>query len=271
MRLAELTKAWGEYLATRDREVRDRLLLHYIPLAKQVVGQVMDRVGIALPPDLEYEDLLSYGILGLMDALDRFDLRRGSRFESYARLRIKGEVVDGLRSMDPVPRWVREKAGLIEKERFEMMSRMGRRPSDDEIAQQLGLSVAAVRRVLDDAGWRTVSLDHPLLSDDGGEEVVLGEAVADGSALVAEAWAENNELLEMLGDGIRRLSERERMVVALYYEGGLTMKQIAPHVGVSESMVSRVHSAAKASLRAHLESYVSAADEAHGNEHDLHG
>jgi RNA polymerase sigma factor for flagellar operon FliA len=252
MTLSELAQVWSAYLETKDRALRDHLIMHYIPYVERVIKRLRERLGVGLPPGVEYEDLLSYGIIGLMGALDRFDPGRGAKFESYARRRIWGEAVDGLRSMGPISRRVWERATEIEQWRGRMVAELGREPSDSEIAERMGLSLAEVHERLVHGRPVTVSLEDVMSGDDGKEPLSLSDLVGDDSMVEPWVSVEEEEFARVLAEALGGLPERERLIVQLYYQEELTMREIGALVGVSESRVSQLHAAAISSLRVRL-------------------
>jgi RNA polymerase sigma factor for flagellar operon FliA len=206
---------------------------------------------------VEYEDLLSYGIIGLMGAFDRFDPGRGAKFETYARRRIWGEAVDGLRSMGPVSRWAWEMATEVEELRERMVGELGREPRDGEVAERMGLTVVEVHERLARGRPVTVSLEDVIGVDEGEGVVRLGDLVGDASVEEPGVSVEEEDSAKVLAEALGELPERERRIIHLYYEEELTMREIGALVGLSESRVSQLHSAAVASLRGGMEEYAS--------------
>lgn len=250
--LADLEELWAAYKKTNAPELRQRLIVHYVPLVKQAIG----RLAMSLPPDLEYEDLVSYGIVGLIDALARFDPRRGTGFESYARLRIKGSVIDVLRSIGLVPRSIRDRAKAIEKCRSQLRQDLGRDLTDQEVAERMGLPLSRFHRILAQTSHPIISLDCPLSFDDKGEPFCLGDILEGDSFAAPAIQAEDSEVLEALREAIRELPERERVVISLYYYEELTMKETSRVLEVSESWVSQLHARAICSIRSRLLDYM---------------
>lgn len=245
-----LVRLWKRYKKTRSPELRERLILEYAPLVKHVAG----RLAVMLPPHVEFDDLVSYGMFGLVEAVERYDFERGVKFETYAAARIRGAIIDGLRSADWVPRSVRQKARALEKELIRLESRLGRAASDDEIAQALGMTVQEYDRLLAElSGASLVSLDEVWVADPEEEsQLRLLETVSNESAASPEDSLEEKELERLLAEAIDRLPERERLVVALYYHEGLTLKEIGRVLGVTESRVCQIHTKAILRLRAYL-------------------
>ena len=245
---AEIADVWDQYAATRDRALREQLILENAPLVKYVV----DRMAISLPAVLEYDDLISHGIVGLMQAVDRYDPGRGVPFQVYAATRIRGQVLDTLRRLDLVPRSVRQRAREIENAIRRLREKLGRTPTDEEIGRQLGMSANAVRDHLQNATCILISLDGQLLQGDG-QGLPLSELLEDESALTPLAHLEEMDVRERLRDALQELAERERLVLSLYHEQELTMKEIGHVLGVSESRVSQIYSKTVLTLRAIME------------------
>lgn len=226
---------------------RDRLIEQYAPLVKYVVG----RLAIGLPAILDYEDILSYGTIGLIEALDRFDPGKGVKFETYAISRIRGAIIDALRSLDRLPRSVRQKAKRLEQATNELTVALGREPTDEELASAAGMTLPQYHRALVDASWVTVSLDGLLDRDDSGE----GSSTELPASPDAEDFThrlEKRQLIEALADSVRTLPERELLIVSLYYKEEMTMKEIAQILDISESRVCQLHGRALGRLRARL-------------------
>src|ERR671919_508186 len=203
---------WQQFKRTGDRALRDRLILTYAPLVKYVAG----RLGSGLPAHVEEGDLVSYGLLGLIGAIERFDPDRDIKFETYAIARIKGSIIDELRSMDWVPRSVRARARDIERTIAQLEAKLGRAPTDEDIARI--------------------------------------DTIEDPQAAEPQAAMAHTELREALGEAIARLPEREKLVVTLYYYEELTLREIGEVLGVTESRVSQLHTKAILRLKARLSS-----------------
>lgn len=240
---------WRAYKHVRDSAARQDLILRYAHLVKYVAG----RVAIALPPSVEFDDLLSYGTLGLMDAIEKFDPARGVKFETYALSRIRGAMIDGLRAMDWVPRSVRQKARDVETAMRRLERELGRSASDQEVAAALGMSLAQFGDLLAEvAGTTLTSLDELWRPDEDADELPLRDRIEDGRVIDPQAAYEDRELREELGRAINGLSDRERLVIALYYYEGLTLKEIGRVLEVTEARVCQIHSKAILRLRARL-------------------
>ncbi|MFQ5340563.1 MAG: FliA/WhiG family RNA polymerase sigma factor [Anaerolineae bacterium] len=242
---AEIADVWNQYAATRDRVLREQLILENASLVKYVV----DRMAISLPAVLEYDDLISHGIVGLMQAVDRYDPGRGVPFQAYAATRIRGQVLDTLRSLDMVPRSIRQRAREIEDAIRQLRERLGRTPTDEEIGRQLGMSADAVRTHLQNATCVLVSLDGQLLRGDD-QGLPLSELLEDESTLTPVAYLEEVDVRDRLHNALQELTERERLVLSLYHEQELTMKEVGYVLDVSESRVSQIYSKTVLTLRA---------------------
>ena len=247
---AAISGLWAEYKSAASRDARDRLILHYSPLVKYVAG----RVSVGLPQNIEQSDLVSYGIFGLIDAIEKFDPARKIKFETYAIARIKGAIIDELRSIDWVPRSVRAKARSVERAYARLENQLLRTPSDDEVADELGISPTELQAIFRQISFvGVVALDEMLSSGSGerGESTTLGDTIPDkGEGPVAQF--EGEEQKQLLATAINRLGEREKMVLVLYYYEGFTLAQIGEVLGVTESRVCQIHTKAVLQLRARL-------------------
>ena len=240
-----LEQLWEEFRGG-SAEAREQLILHYAPLVKYVAG----RLGAGLPQTVEQADLVSNGMFGLMDALDRFDPGRQVKFETFAIPRIRGAILDELRAMDWVPRSIRFKARELEKATADLEARLRRPPSDDEIADHLGVSSSELRQVLTQISFVSVmALDEVSGSDEGGESRTLLDTLADAATADPTEAMEGQEMRMMLTSAINGLSEREKLVVTLYYFEGLTLSEIGEILGVTESRVCQIHTKAVGGLR----------------------
>ncbi|HZQ57131.1 MAG TPA: RNA polymerase sigma factor WhiG [Acidimicrobiales bacterium] len=247
---AAISGLWAEYKATGARDARDRLIVHYSPLVKYVAG----RVSVGLPQNIEQADLVSYGIFGLIDAIEKFDPARKIKFETYAIARIKGAIIDELRSIDWVPRSVRAKARSVERAYAKLENQLLRTPSDEEVAFELGISPGELQAIFRQISFvGVVALDEMLSSGSGerGESTTLGDTIPDkGEGPVAQF--EGEEQKQLLASAINRLGEREKMVLVLYYYEGFTLAQIGDVLGVTESRVCQIHTKAVLQLRSRM-------------------
>ena len=241
---------WLQYTKTKDKAIRDRLILTYAPLVKYVAG----RVGSGLPAHVDEEDLVSYGLLGLMGAIDRFDPTRDIKFETFAIARIKGAIIDELRSLDWVPRSVRSRARDIERAMADLERVLHRAPTDAELAEKLGMTEEELDDSLTDISRSSIAALDELwtISGSSGDQVSLIDTIEDTSGPDPQGALAQTELRDALGDAIARLPEREKLVVTLYYYEELTLREIGDVLGVTESRVSQRHTKAILRLKARL-------------------
>lgn len=248
--MGDLEKLWTEYVRTKSSELRNRLIESYAPLARYVV----DRLNLRPSAALDYEDLLSQAVVGLIDAVDRFDPTRGIKFETYAYHRIRGAVMDMLRELDWLPRSVRQKEGELADAYARLQERRGRAPTDGELADELDLSPEELDELARDVAFQaTQSLDEVIASE-GGDVGTIGDMIADASAPSPQEHTERAAERELLAQAIGVLPDTERTVVSLYYYEGLTLKEIGRVLGVTESRSCQIHGKAMLRLRAHVQS-----------------
>jgi RNA polymerase sigma factor for flagellar operon FliA len=251
VKTVELRELWRRYKTDGDEKARERLVLAYSPLVKFVAG----RMSTGLPAHVEEADLISYGLLGLISAIERFDPGRAIKFETFAITRIKGSVIDELRSLDWVPRSVRARAREIEKANAMLEHKLHRAPTDAEMAQQLDTSVEDFQSSLTQiSNSSVVALDELwTLSDASGDQVSLLDTIKDPEAVDPAQAVDKSELKDRLAEAIGRLPEREKLVVALYYYENLTLREIGEVLGVTESRVSQLHTKAVLRLKSRLQ------------------
>jgi len=244
------TPLWLEYKANHSADAREKLILHYSPLVKYVAG----RVSSGLPPSVEFGDLVSYGVFGLLDAIDKYDPDRGIKFETYAIARIKGAIIDELRADDWVPRSVRFKAREIERAYTVLESELRRIPTDEEVAEKLGVTMEEYLNLLSKMSLISlVALDELwTVSGDRPDKISLADTVEDVKVKDPSKTFEIEEMKDMIAEAINHLPERERIVVSLYYFEGLTMREIGEVLSVTESRVCQMHTKAILRLRARL-------------------
>jgi RNA polymerase sigma factor for flagellar operon FliA len=245
----ELDQLWADFKQSGDRELRDQLIVHYSPLVKYVAG----RVAVGLPQNVEQADLVSYGIFGLIDAIEKFDPARGYKFETYAIARIKGAILDELRSIDWVPRSVRAKARAVEKAIAKLEGERHRTPTDEELALELEMTDDQFQQTLSQISFvGLVALDEMLsVGGDRGESLTLGDTLADSGEGPVQAY-EVEEMRHILADAINRMPEREKIVLTLYYYEGLTLAEIGQVLGVTESRVCQIHTKSVLQLRSRI-------------------
>jgi RNA polymerase sigma factor for flagellar operon FliA len=245
-----IAQLWREYKATGEERLRERLILHYSPLVKYVAG----RVGVGLPPNIEQADLVSYGIFGLIDAIQKFDLERAIKFETYAISRIKGAIIDELRSIDWIPRSVRYKAREVEKAYAALEARLHRTPTEAEVAAELGIALEDLHTIFSQVSFvNVVALDELLTSGgEKGDKLSLVDTLEDTKAEDPVQAFESEETKYLLAKAINTLPEREKIVVTLYYYEGLTLAEIGQVLGVTESRICQMHTKAVLQLRGKL-------------------
>ncbi|MFN8558723.1 MAG: FliA/WhiG family RNA polymerase sigma factor [Dehalococcoidia bacterium] len=237
--------AWTRYLETGDPASRDHLILQHTPLVKYVIG----RLAIHLPQVLEFEDLLGYGTLGLIQAFERFDPNRGVKFESFAVMRIRGAILDALRSLRGLPQSVTDKAKRMQRTAIELENTLGRPPTDDELASALSISTEQLNQQMVDASWVTVSLDNILDNQaDGDVRALTSHRSEDDVATMVE----RREMVAELAEALKTLTDRERLILNLYYHDELTMREIGQVLEVSEGRVCQLHARALHKLRVAL-------------------
>jgi RNA polymerase sigma factor FliA len=246
----ELNDDWRRYKEGGDERARERLVVAYSPLVKYVAG----RMSSGLPAHVEESDLISYGLIGMISAIERFDLSREIKFETYAIPRIRGAIIDELRSLDWVPRSVRVRGREIERANAKLEGRLQRAPSDEEVAAELGISMEEFQLSLVQISNSTLSaLDEAWSIADGSpDRLSLLDTLQDPDAPDPANVVDASELKDAVVDAIERLPEREKLVVALYYYENLTLREIGEVLGVTESRISQVHAKAMLRLRVHL-------------------
>lgn len=240
---------WREYKIESRLEAREKLILHYAPIVKYVAG----RICANLPQNVDQGDIVSYGIFGLIDAVEKYDVEREVKFETYAISRIKGAIIDELRCLDWVPRSIRTRAKEIERAYVDLENRLKRIPTDEEVADALGISTDEYRDILAQVSSTSMlALDELWSSSDRDDRISLIDTIEDTSSPEPSLAFEFEEMKELLGQALNRLTEREKTVIALYYYDGLTLKEIGEILGVTESRVSQLHTKAVLRLRGKL-------------------
>jgi RNA polymerase sigma factor for flagellar operon FliA len=233
-------------LRSGERGARDELVVKYAPLVKYVIG----RMAISLPAAMDSDDVLSAGTIGLLHAVDRFDPDQGVRFETYALQRIRGAIIDTIRSLSPLSRGAGRRARLLDETTAILAQRLGRAPTQDELARELGIDQAELGRMLLESAHVIVSLDGAGGGgDEDGDVQSLRDLLHDPDEAGTDEVVEENELVERLGTAIEALPPRDRLVLNLYYHEELTLKEISRVIEVSESRVSQIHTAAVMKLR----------------------
>lgn len=242
-------KLWDDYAKTKSPEIREKIILEYAPLVKLVAG----RLSMYLGYNVEYDDLVSYGIFGLIDAIDKYDNMKAVKFETYASLRIRGAILDQIRKMDWIPRTIRQKQKKIDTAIKEIEASMGRAATDEEIAKSLGISEDEY------TDWQSQMKITGVVS--------LNEFMESGSEVPAEQnnqhrfespeeVIEKEELKQVLAQALELLTEKEKKVILLYYYEDLTLKEISNVLEVSESRISQLHTRALQKLKGKMGNYI---------------
>ena len=245
-----IASAWLEFKGTGDRALRERLILHYAPLVASVAG----RLGMRLPSSVEQADLVSYGMFGLIDAIEKYELDRSVKFETYASSRIRGAIIDELRAIDWIPRSVRTKARAVDRAYAELEGELRRTPSESEIAGRLEVGVSELRTVFAQLSNVNVAALDELLGAgaERTDKVSLLDTLEDHRIPDPAGSFEAQETKFLLARAIEQLGEREKIVLVLYYYEGMTLAEIGRVLGVTESRISQMHTAAMLRLRARL-------------------
>ncbi|GIW82789.1 MAG: RNA polymerase sigma factor [Gemmatales bacterium] len=242
----DIQQVWREYRARPTVELRNQLVEHYLPLVKYNAERIWSR----LPDGVELDDLISAGVFGLMDAIDAFDLDRGVKFETYCVPRIRGAMLDELRTMDWVPRLVRSKASKLEETRKALEVELGRPPNADEMAERLGVSIDEFEKMVGDAtAVSLVSLNKKWYETDSYKDVREIDILEDKKAEDPTDRLQNRDLMRLVTRGLNR---NERLIIILYYYEDMTMKEIGATLDLSESRVSQMHSSIVSRLQAQL-------------------
>lgn len=243
----EIRNLWISYKSEGGEPLRNQLMETYLPLVKYNA----ERIHAKLPDEVDVEDLMSAGIFGLMDAIDAFDMDRGVKFETYCAPRIRGAILDELRSMDWVPRLVRSRSSQVENARKSLEMQLGRKPTDDELTKKLGVNDDEYAKIRKDAGAvQTVSLSRKWFETDSNKDVREIDVLQDGKQINPFSAVQKRDLKDLITKG---LSRAERLIIVLYYYEEMTMKEIGVTLDLSESRVSQMHSSILARLKAQLQ------------------
>ena len=232
----------------QEADEREEMIIKYIPYVKYIASRIV----IGKPPGVEYEDLISFGIIGLIDAIEKFDVSKGLKFETYATLRIKGAIIDELRKMSWIPKSAFSKLAFLNQKREELEANLNREPSDIELSKSMGITLDEVRNIETFTNYvSVVSLDEVFFKNDE-EDINLKNIVEDETSPQPERILEEDEKKSMLAKSIDMLSDKDKTVLNLYYYEKLTLKEIGKILSISESRVSQLHSRALIRLRENM-------------------
>jgi RNA polymerase sigma factor for flagellar operon FliA len=240
---------WQKYRKGRDPDIRETFIKQYSPLIKYVAG----KIAIGMPANVEFDDLVGFGVFGLLDAIDKFDPDKNVKFKTYAVTRIRGAIFDELRSMDWVPRSVRQKTREVEDAVGELESRLGRPATDHEIAGALGMGEDEyLKTMMKISGASIISIHEVWYSGDENDKASIADSIESPSSLNPEIMAERDEIRRVIVEAISELPDNEKKILVLYYFEDLTLKEIGLVLGVTESRVSQLHTKAITRLRGRL-------------------
>jgi RNA polymerase sigma factor for flagellar operon FliA len=240
---------WQQYRRTRDPKIREAFIKQYAPLVKYVAG----KVAIGMPHNVEFDDLVGFGVFGLLDAIDKFDPEKNVKFKTYAVTRIRGAIFDELRSIDWVPRSVRQKTREVEEAIGSLEARLGRMATDQEVASSLGMSEDEYLKILQKiSGTSLLSINELRSTGDENEKVSIVDSIESPSSLNPEVIVERDEIRRVIVEAIDELMDKEKKILVLYYFEDLTLKEIGQVLEVTESRVSQLHTKAILRLRAKL-------------------
>ncbi len=239
----ELTSLWGEYLKDKsNKSVRDTLIVQYIYLIRYVVG----RVKVTLPATISIEDIAGYGVEGLINAVERYSPQKNTRFETYALIRIRGAILDRIRAQDFLPRSVRKKIKDIKSAQEHLKQELGRMPTTTEVANHLDMEPEKVSQLLSEDTTMTSLYDKRGNTEDSVEII---DTIQDENKLNPQEKAEEQNVKQELEKALRRLPERERIIMVLYYQENMTLKEIGATINMSESRVCQIHAQAIMKLK----------------------
>jgi RNA polymerase sigma factor for flagellar operon FliA len=240
---------WKDYVKTKNSDIRDFLIKKYAPLVKYVAG----KVAVGMPHNVEFDDLVSYGTFGLLDAIEKFDPGKEVKFKTYAMTRVRGAIFDELRTIDWIPRSIRQKAKEVEKLIVELENKLGRTVEDEEIAKELDLSLEDFHMLVSKiSGTSLVSLNDVWHGNDDSDELSFLETIESPSNMNPDVMVEREEIKNMIIESIKKLPDKEKKVIVLYYYEDLTLKEIGEVLEVTESRVSQLHTKAIMRLRGRL-------------------
>ncbi len=239
----DLDRLWADFKEKNDKQAKDQLIVHYVELVKIIAG----RLYVDYNHHVDYDDLVSYGVLGLIDAIQKYDYKKNVKFETYANIRIRGAVIDQLRNLDWVPRSLRHKYKRFEEAVQQLQSKYGSDYTDEHLAMQLDMSVDEMHRFLNEvSSFSVLSLEEKF------EEQANFDIKTEGDDYSPEKVLDKKVMYEVLKNGIAKLPEKEQLIISLYYYEELTYKEIAKVLEISESRISQLHTKAIGQLKAHM-------------------
>ncbi len=242
---------WAEYKKNSDSKLREHFILKYAPLVKYVAG----KLAVAMPTNIEFDDLVGYGVFGLLDAIEKYDLDKNVKFNTYAVNRIRGAIFDELRSIDWVPRSIRQKSREIEETISYLEAKLGRAATNEEIAAAMGVGLEEYNSLLlKVSSTNIVSLTDLRFSNDDVEEFSVGDIIEAPSSLNPDVIVEREEIKRIICEAIKELPDREKKVLIMYYYEDMTLREIGEVLHVTESRVSQIHTSANLKLKAKLSS-----------------
>ena len=245
----DLGRLWREYKEKRSVEAKEAITVHYLSL----VGFVANRMAMNSPPQVEKDDLIGWGVLGLLDAIEKFDIEQKVSFETYASTRIRGAIIDQIRSLDWAPRSLRRKARQMGQASARLKEKLGREPSEAELAAEMEMTENELFDLMTDVhGAYILSLDAALSDSGEAGETSLGEVTSDASSPSPEESLLRKESEQRLVEAIEKLADNERQVITLYYYDELTLKEIGQVLGLSESRICQIHRSVVRKLKRHL-------------------
>jgi RNA polymerase sigma factor FliA len=242
---------WKSYRKTRDSSIRNRLIKQYLPLVKYVAG----KLAVGMPQNVEFDDLVSYGVIGLFDAIEKFDPGKHVKFKTYAVTRVRGAIFDQLRQLDWVPRSIRQKTRELEDAVRRLEAQLGRAATDQEIARELGVNEKEFERlILKISGTTVLSLNDVWYAGEENDRMSIGDSIESPQSRNPDSIVEKQEVKRVIVEAINELPDKEKKVLVLYYYEDLTLKEIGAVLGVTESRISQLHTKAIMRLRGRLTS-----------------
>lgn len=246
----DLTRLWKEFKEAQNGEAKDTITVHYLGLVRVVAG----RMAMNSPPQVDKDDLIGWGVLGLLDAVEKFDPARKAGFETYASTRIRGAIIDQIRSLDWAPRSLRRKARELARAADNLKGKLGRKPADRELAEEMGMSATDLFELMTEIhGAYVLSLDAKISGDQEGGETSLGKIMSDTTTPSPEETVLRKEIEERLAKAMEKLSESERQVITLYYYDELTLKEVGKILGLTESRICQIHRSVIKKMKQHLQ------------------